>query len=242
MKGILLLFIVMMISVSSGMGQVSDSIYNASGYIKVPNNPDSVKFSKDYYFNEGVYLSYRDFRSGNAVPRAYILSKVEKNQLEFYNKLFDDSDTLVIRFGNGIRLIPVDCVFCYVQNNVVYLNVEGTFCRLPVFGSVSHFIGTITVEAFKASGAFYDPYQANGGSSITGGGAPLKAKETRQFLFDFYTGKISLANEENVDEILRRDTELYREYSVLKKRMKRKKMSLFLKKYNEKHPAYFPRF
>lgn len=219
--------------------QLPDSMYTPQGYLKIADNPDSVQYSKDYFFNEGIYLNYKDFRQCIAVPRGYILTKIEKNQLEFYNKLFDESDTVVYRAGRGIKIIPVDCVFCYVQNNTVYLNVEGTFCRLPVFGSVCHFIGSITVEAFRANGPFYDPYQNNGGSSITG--TPLKSKETRQFLFDFYTGKTLLANIENMEEILKRDPQLFKEYSSLKRRHKNKKIYYFLKQYNQRHPAFFPK-
>ncbi len=240
MRSILPVIVVLLLT-SCGMAQVKDTLYNALGYLNIPNNPDSVRYSKDYYFNEGIYLDYTDFRKGNAIPRAYLLTKVEKNQLDFYNKVIEDADTLVVRVGTGIKLVPVDCVFCYVQNNVVYLNVEGTFCRIAVFGSVSHFIGTISVEAFRNTDSpFYDPYQNAGGSTITG--TPLKAKETRQFLFDFYSGRTVLATAESVDEILKRDSVLYNEYSALKKRLRKKKMTYFLKKYNELHPAYFPKY
>ncbi|MBC7865538.1 MAG: hypothetical protein IAF38_21370 [Bacteroidia bacterium] len=223
---------------SVGFSQV-DTLYTTAGFLKIPNNPDSVAYTKDYAFNEGVYLNYKAFRTGDAIPRAMILSRVEKNQLEFYNKLVNESDTIVYRYGTGIKLILTDSIWGYIQNNVVYLNVEGTFCRLSVFGNVSHFLGTISVEAFKSSGPFYDPSQAGGGSSITG--VPLKAKETHEFIFDFYTGRKEIAKFEVIEEILKRDPELYKEYAALKKKQKRDKMYIFLKRYNQKHPAYFPR-
>lgn len=216
-----------------------DSIYTSAGYLKIPNNPDSVRYTKDYAFNEGIFLSYQSFRSGDAIPRAKILTPVEKNQLEFYNKLVDVSDTIIYRKGTGIQLVLTDSIWGYCQNNVIYINVEGTFCRLPVFGYISRFIGSISSEAFKPSGPFYDPGAASGGNSITG--VAIKTKETHEFIFDFYSGKKMIANPENVEEIIKRDAELYKELSVLKKRQRRKKMPYFLKRFNEKHPVYFPR-
>ena len=219
--------------------QVSDTIYTPSGYLKIKDNKDSVAYNKDYYFNEGIYLNYQDFRQGIAIPRSLILSKVEKNQLEFYHKLVTIQDTVVYRKNQGISIELTENIFCFVQNNTVYLNVEGTFCRIPVFGNVSHFIGTITIEAFRTDGQFYDPYISGGGSSITGN--PLKTKETREFLFDFYSGKTLLANTENLEEIIKRDQKLYAEYNKLSKKQKRKKMYYFLRRFNDIHPANFPK-
>jgi hypothetical protein len=222
----------------SGYKSQEDTIYNSSGFLKIAN-PDSVQFTKDYAFNEGVYLDYKSFRSGDAIPRAKILTRVEKNQLDFYSKLVNESDTLVYRSGPGIKLKLIDSIWGYCQNNVIYINIEGTFCRMPVFGNISHFIGTITIDAFKTTGPFYDPYQAGGGSSITG--VPLKSRETHEFIFDFYSGKTGIATIENVENILKRDPELYQEYAALKKKHKRSKMYFYLKRYNDKHPVFFPR-
>lgn len=219
--------------------QLYDSMYTPSGYLKIKFNKDSVAYTKDYFFNEGIYLSYEDFRKCIAVPRSLILSRLEKNQLEFYHKLVLQQDTIVYRNGLGINIIFTDDLFCFVQNNIVYINVEGTFCRIPVFGNISHFIGTISSEAFKDEGPFYEPGFAGGGSSITGN--PLKSKETREFLFDFYTGKTMVANPENMLEVIRRDSILFSEYSKLSKNQRRKKMYYYLKQYNERHSAFFPK-
>jgi hypothetical protein len=218
--------------------QTTDSIYTASGFLKIKNNKDSTPYNKDYFFNEGIYLSYQDFRQCNAVPRALILTKIEKNQLEFYHKLVDLQDTIVYRKGKGISLISTDQLFCFVQNNFVYLNVEGTFCRIPVFGNISHFIGNISIEAFRSDGPFYDP-SMNGASGITGN--PLRAKETREFIFDFYYGKTLLMTPENLEVILKRDINLFKEFSKLTKKQKRKKLYYFLKRYNDLHSANFPK-
>lgn len=220
-------------------GQTSDTLYTHSGYLKIKNNPDSVAYSKDYYLNEGVYLSHEDFREGNAVPRSLILTSVEKNQLDFYGKLVEKTDTLIFRSGQGINVFLMDSVFGFVQNNTVYVNVEGTFCRVAVFGNISHFIGSITIESFQHPGNFYDARMQNGGSSITG--IPMRTKEIRPFLFDFYSGEITLANTENFERLIQKDKELCSEYRELSKNQQRKKMNLFIKKYNERNKFYFPK-
>jgi hypothetical protein len=60
-----------------------DTLYTPAGYLNIKDNPDSVQYSKDYFFNEGIYLDYSDFRTGNAIPRSYILTKVEKISSSF---------------------------------------------------------------------------------------------------------------------------------------------------------------
>ncbi|MFN6036905.1 MAG: hypothetical protein ACK452_00430, partial [Bacteroidota bacterium] len=225
MKKIFLILLVFLVSFSQG--QNTDTIYTPAGFLKIKNNKDSVPYNKDYFFNEGIYLSYDDFRQCNAIPRSLILTRVEKNQLEFYHKLIESQDTIVYRKGGGISISLINDIFCFVQNNTVYLNVEGTFCRILVFGNVSHFIGNISSEAFKADGQFYDPYMSGGGSSITGN--PLRTKETREFLFDFYSGETILANEENLEKFLRRDNIIFEEYNKLSKKQKRKKIYYYLR-------------
>jgi hypothetical protein len=223
-----------------GYSQWTDSIYNNSGYLKIKNNPDSIVFSKDYFFNEGIYLTHHDFRTGNAIPRSFVLTSIEKNQLDFFSKLVERQDTLVVRNGIGIKIVLSDSVFCFVQNNVVYMNVEGSFCRIPVFGNISHFIGTISVKTLNQPGNFYDPYTVSGGSSITG--VSGRTKETRELLFDFYTGEISLADTKQMEELIRDDNELSAEYRKLSRRQQRKKLNDFIKRYNARNEVKFPKY
>lgn len=239
MRNIILIFSFFFI-LKIGYSQWTDSIYNNSGYLKIKNNPDSIVYSKDYYFNEGIYITHHDFRTGNAIPRSFVLSPIEKNQLDFFSKLFDKQDTLVVRNGLGIKIILRDSVFCFVQNNVIYLNVEGSFCRIPVFGKISHFIGTVPIKALNHPGNLYDPYALNGGSSITG--ISGRTKETREFLFDFYRGETYLADNKQLEELIKDDKELYLEYVKLSKRMQRKKINSFIKRYNLKYEVKFPRY
>lgn len=230
-------FIVFFIGCISG--QVTDTLYTPAGFLRIKNNPDSVAFSKDYYLNEGIYLNHKDFREGNAIPRSLILTSLEKNQLDFYWKLVEQKDTIVFRSGQGIRIVVKDSVFGFVQNNTVYVNVEGTFCRVAVFGNISHFIGSITVESFQHPGNFFDPRMQSGGSSITG--TPMRTKEIRPFLFDFYSGEITLANSDNFERFIQKDKELSMEFKSLSKNQQKKKMNFFIKKYNERNKFYFPK-
>lgn len=217
-----------------------DTIYTSAGFLKIFNNLDSVQYSKNYAFNDGIYLSYSDFRKTYAIPKSILLTGIEKNQLEFYNKLINERDSIVYRFGNGIRVALVDSIWGYCQNNVLYINLEGSFCRMSVFGNISHFIGSINVTAFNENGQFYDPSKQNGGNSITGG-ATLKTKQTNEFVFDFYSGNVEIADVSSLENILKRDYLLYTQFMLLSKRQKKNKMYEFLKAYNIKHPVYFPK-
>jgi len=61
-----------------------------------------------------------------------------------------------------------------------------------------------------------------------------------QHLFDFETGEVLDYNTESVEVLLIKDPELYDEYQALKNRKKKQMKFVFIRRYNEKHPLYFP--
>jgi DNA topoisomerase VI subunit A len=64
--------------------------------------------------------------------------------------------------------------------------------------------------------------------------------EMKQYLIDFETGKILEYTEKNVEILLMKDPELHDEYASLKKKKQKQLKFLYIRKFNEKNPVYFP--
>ena len=51
---------------------------------------DSIAFTKDFRLYEGLYLGYQDFRYNWPIPKEKIITKINKDQLDFYSKLIEE--------------------------------------------------------------------------------------------------------------------------------------------------------
>lgn len=199
---------------------------------------DSVAYGTDFVLKEGIYLSYTDFRKNNPVPKDAIQSKEDKTQLDFIGKAVAENKEITLVYNGNENKLETSKLWGYCQNNALYLNYEGKFYRVPVFGNISHFLGTIEVVNYNN---YYGGYgMGMGGYPYGGGGMYVKQRETRQFIFDFYSGDIMEYTLANVEMLVSRDLKLYEEFMQFKKKKRRELMMMYVRKYNAAHPVYFP--
>lgn len=195
---------------------------------------DSVAYAKDFRLYEGLYLSYQDFRYNWPIPKEKINTKINKDQLDFYSKLLEEQEMIdyVERDGAEAK-VKTEKVWGYCQNNIIYINQDNNFFRIPVFGAISNFIGTVEVVGYSPG---YDPFM-NAPMNSTA----AKTREIRQYLFDFYSGEIVQFSVEKLEEYLKRDEAIYKEFSALNKKKKKEFATKYIRMYNEKHVVYFPK-
>ncbi len=190
---------------------------------------DSVMHSPDARLEDGIYLSYIDFRKNKNIRKQQIVSKLDKEQLEFIGKVIFEEK---FSFEENGAVITVESknAWGYVQNNTVYVNFKDEFYRVPVFGSVSFLVANVTV----INPGFYDP---RFGMS-TGGGT---TKEIREFLMNFYDGIVTEFTLKTAESLLARDKVLFEEYKKLSRRKQKEQIYGYIRKYNALHPVYFLR-
>jgi hypothetical protein len=178
------------------------------------------------HLDDGIYLSYEDFRHNNSIKKEQIQSKQDKNQLEFLAKVVFEEKFAYEESG---RIFQVESknVWGYMQNNILHVNYRGDFYRVPVFGSVSYLVANVTV----ATPGFYDPRFGMSGPSTT--------KEVHEFLMNFYDGIVLEFNVDKVEQLLARDPEVFAEYKKLSHRKQKEQVYGFIRKYNARHPVYF---
>lgn len=193
---------------------------------------DSIAFTKDFRLYEGIYLNYQDFRYNWPIPKEKIITNINKDQLDFFSKLTEEQ---IIEFtdrdGSNTK-VRTEKVWGYCQNNIIFINQENNFFRIPVFGAISHFLGTVEVVSYSPG---YDPFMNAPMNNTT-----LKTREIRQFLFDFYSGEIVQFNTEKLEEYLKRDEAIYKEFMLLNKKKKKELATKYIRMYNDNHVVYFP--
>lgn len=197
------------------------------------NAQDSVAFTKDFRLYEGLYLGYEDFRYNWPIPKEKINTKIDKNQLDFYSKLVEEDLIEYIDRDGSVSKVQSEKVWGYCQNNIIFINQDKNFFRIPVFGAISNFIGTVEVVNYSPG---YDPFMNAPMNSTS-----TKTREIRQYLFDFYSGEVIPFSMEKVEELLKRDEAIYKEFMALSRKKKKETVTKYIRMYNEKHLVYFPK-
>lgn len=189
---------------------------------------DSVLIDSKNPLTEGFYISYEDFRKNNPITRSQIETDLNKDQLDFFGKLTELPRFKYSRNGVISTADPAKC-WGFFQNNILYVNYKETFYKVPVFGSINYLVALVEVQVIYPG--YYYPGYGMGGSS--------RAKEMREFIINFYDGKMEELTLDKLDALLSRDEALYKEWKALKKRKQKELISRFIKKYNEAHPVYY---
>ncbi len=202
-------------------------------FMFVGHSQDSVIYSRDFRLYEGIYMTYQDFRYNWPIDKEKIITNLPKDQLDFFSKL-TESDIIEYKERDGsLTKIKTEKIWGYCQNNVIFINQDKNFFRIPVFGAISNFIGTVEVLSYSPG---YDPFM-NAPMNSTA----QKTREIRQYLFDFYSGEVVQYSIEKLEEFLKRDDVLYKEFMAFNKKKKKENAFKYMRLYNEKHPVYFPK-
>lgn len=203
-----------------------------SACFRLFSQSDSVAYSKDFVLYEGLYLSYTDMRHNWPIPKEKIISDINKDQLEFYTKIIEGDKIEYIERDGNKATIQAEKVWGFCQNNVIYINSNKSFFRIPVFGAICFFLASVDVTIYSPG---YNVF-INGPVNTTS-----NAKEIRDYLMDFYTGKRVDYTLDNLEEMLKKDEAIHKEFMALPRKKRKDLATRFIRKYNEKHPVYFPK-
>ncbi len=185
---------------------------------------DSIAYSRDYEFTEGVFLTIDQFKNNDPIPKSSIISGIPKSQLDFLKQAIEQKNIFYTDLKGVEQKVETASVWGYCQNRSVYINFNKQFNKLNVIGTLCHFTAMVAISV-----GFHDPM---------GYGLNNMVDELRQYVFDTQTNKIFDFNAKNMEILLKRDTDLYDQFMALKKREKPDAIFVYLRKFNEKHPLY----
>lgn len=193
--------------------------------LSVFSQTNTVPYSRDYEFKEGIFLTISQFKQNNPILKSAIVSPVSKDQRDFLTEVLEQKNFTYKDSAGVEQKLETKTVWGYCQNRTIFLNFNNHFNRVVVIGSLFHF-----TAAVRVSMPGIDPIMGMNNSY----------DEVRQFVLDTETNKVLDFNVQYMESILVTDPELYQQFMALKKREKPDLIFVYLRKYNEKHPLYLP--
>ena len=179
----------------------------------------------------GIYLSFSDFKKNNPIIATKIISDYNKSSRDFFSQVLSKNSFIYSDSLGKEQSQKTNDIWGYCQNGTVYVNHGTDFNRVTIIGSIFHFVASVQrpigiSDPFMTNDPFANPQHF--------------VYSTEQFVLDFETGKILDFNVATMETLLSRDAALSKEFSALKKKQKRDSTFVYLRKYNERHPIYFP--
>jgi len=183
-----------------------------------------VRYQGGFEFHDGIYFSFQSFRdNAPTVPKEKLTTDQGQpvTDLRNTNKVYYPDST-----GKRAK-IDFDHIWGFCYDGVVYVGAGDGFSRIGLMGSISHLV-------FDATYRNLDPYMFNGNTSYT--------TEVERFL-DMATGALLPVTADGLYTVLKTDPVLKEEFDALPKKQRNKQETLFLymRRYNDRHPLYFPR-
>jgi len=201
-----------------------------------------VKHSPDFEFNNGIFANFEMVKDNDPISPARIVSDVDMFDRGFYDKITAQKE-IIIYDDNGVKKVMKTAnIWGYGRNGVLYINVGSAFHRISFVGSISHFVASVTTYSSNYYDPYYNPYYSNSYNynRYNQPQSNYASSELRQYLLDFETGEVLEYDTKGVEVLLMKDPELADEFMALKNRKKKQMKFVFIRKFNEKHPLYFP--
>ncbi len=196
-----------------------------------------VQYSNSFKFKDGIYLNFQQVKLNSPIQKSQIVTNIDYNSFDFYEKLFE-SDQISLYNNLGIKKdIKINEIWGFSDKGVLYINLNDEFNRIPVFGSISHFIANKTYTEYDPYS--YSPY--NRYNSYYYQDSRTTKTVMMQYILDFESGKLYDFDYKSVELLISKDEELYEEFIKLSKRKRKNLKFLYIRKYNKKHPIYLPK-
>lgn len=197
-----------------------------------------VKYTPDFRFHEGIYANFYMVKNNFPISKSRIVTNLGMNDRDFYENL--TKNKLIVFYDDyGVQQeLKSANIWGYARNGVLYANLGNGFHRISFVGNICHFVATITTY----NQGYYDPYSSQGYYNRYNRSSSNNYSNTeiRQYLIDFKTGKLYEFEVASVEILLMKDPVLYDEYAALRRKKKKQFKFVYIRKYNEAHPLYFP--
>jgi hypothetical protein len=205
-----------------------------------------IRYSPEYVFRDGLFLSIDDVRNNDPIPLARIVSDRYTYDEAFFNELIIKKEIILYDDAGVKAFLKTREIWGYALKGRLYIMVGGRFQRIHLLGSISHFVASETTHEKKyfaeedtsshytTTQDLYRHFYHNNYYYRT-----LRA-EGEICLFDFESNTLVKYDPVALGKLLERDSLLFSEYEPLRKREKNNRMAEFIRRYNENHPLYFP--
>ncbi len=199
-----------------------------------------IKYTPDFKFADGIFTNFEQVKLNKPIPKSRILTDVGYDDPYFFDRVLENKK--MYYYDNfGIKQeIPVKNIWGYSRNGVLYIGINDGFYRITIVGSICHFVANLTTYSTDYQSSPYSPYYDY--YNYPYGARPVNRtnNEMRQYILEFKTGRILDYDVSSVEVLLMNDPELHDEFTSLKKKKKKQLKFLYIRKYNERNPLFFP--
>ncbi|HEC41602.1 hypothetical protein LCGC14_2451590 [marine sediment metagenome] len=205
------------------------------------DSANMIEYTPEFKFREGIFLNHEQVRTNKPVPKSRIITPVDFDDRDFYLKVLENKKLLFYDHIGMKEEVKSDQVWGFSRNGTLYVGLDEKYHRITIVGSICHFVATITTYDTR----YNDPYYYNPNDYYYRyGGYPqnTQSSEMRQYILDFYDGKIYEYEVAGLEVLFMRDPELHDEYTALKKKKKRQQKFVYLRKFNQRNPLYIPKY
>lgn len=199
-----------------------------------------VKYTPEFKFREGIFLNHQQVNNNKPIPKSRILTSVDYSDRDFYIKVLENKTFLFYDHIGMKQEVKTSQIWGFSRNGVLFISLDDKYHRITIVGRICHFVATVTTYDTR----YYDPYYYNPYDYYyRSGGYPTntQSSEMRQYLLDFKGGKVYDYDLQNLDVLLMQDPELHDEFSQLSKKKRRQQKFVYLRKFNQRNPLYFPK-
>lgn len=205
------------------------------------DSSDLVKYTPDFRFKEGIYVTFEQVKQNKPIPKSRILTDVGYDDPYFFDRVVEKKK-IYYYDNNGVKQeIPVSNIWGYARNGILYIGINEGFYRITIVGSICHFVANLTTyNSYYNTYPYYNYYDYSNPYNLQQ--SPRTTTEMRQYLIDFSTGKVMEYDVASVEILLMKDPELYDEFMGLRNKKKKQLKFLYIRKFNEKNPLYFPNY
>jgi hypothetical protein len=215
-------------------------------YSQADSTSQLVKYSPGFKFEEGIFLNFDQVKQNKPISKSQIITTIPYDDPDFYDRILQEKKIeLYDNLGSKQEIVNKN-IWGYSRNGVLYVNVNEDFYRITIVGSICHFVASLTTYSNYGSpyysgygypyGGYYDPYNPYSSPYSSSGNTELK-----QYLLDFKTGNILEYDVESIEILLMADPELHDEFAALNGKKQKQMKFLYLRKFNERNPLYFPK-
>lgn len=196
------------------------------------------KYTPDFKFNEGIYVNFEQVKMNQPIPKSRILTDVGYDDPYFFDRIVEGKKLYYYDNFGVKQEIQVKSIWGYSRNGVLYIAINNGFYRITIVGSICHFVANLTTY----SPSYYSYPYYNYYDYYPYGMRPTSRNTTemRQYIIDFSTGRVMDYDIPAIEVLLMKDTELHDEFMALRTKKKKQLKFLYIRKFNEKNPLYFP--
>ncbi|MBN2274970.1 MAG: hypothetical protein JXR41_13975 [Bacteroidales bacterium] len=205
-------------------------------------NENLVKYTADFNFREGVFINFEQVRQNNPIPKSSIVTSIAYDDPDFFDRILENKKIFYFNDLGIKEEIAVKNIWGYSRNGVLYISLNDGYHRITIVGSICHFVANLTTYSPGYTSPYYYPYYGYNNFYNPYGLTPgsYASTEMRQYIMDFKTGRILEYSVESVEVLLMADPELHDEFTGLRKKKKKQLKFLYIRKFNERNPLYFP--